>query len=104
MGPFEEEEEGSGIGSDVPIEGWGSGNSRSPDLRNDPGPLYFPISGQQNKPTHTPTLVVVKNGKIVRNSKCSEVAWSHGFTCKLAFFGIQILHEIKVSRKHLWHV
>ena len=34
-------------------EGWGSGNPRSPDLRNDPGPLDSPISGQQNKATHT---------------------------------------------------
>ena len=52
MGPFEEEEEGTGIVSDVvKVEGAESGHPRSPDLRNDTGTAISPISGQQNKST-----------------------------------------------------
>ena len=54
MGPFEEEEEGTGIASDVvKVEGAEFGHPRSPDLRNDTGTAISPISGQQNKVTHT---------------------------------------------------
>ena len=54
MGPFEEEEEGTGIVSDVvKVEGAESGHPRSPDLRNDNGTAISPISGQQNQATHT---------------------------------------------------
>ena len=46
MGPFEEEEEGTGIVSDVvTVEGAESGHPRSPDLRNDTGTAISPISG-----------------------------------------------------------
>ena len=52
MGPFEEEEEGTGIVSDVvKVEGAESGHPRSPDLRNDTGTAISPISSQQNKST-----------------------------------------------------
>ena len=54
MGPFEEEEEGTGIASDVvQVKGAKSGHPRSPDLRNDAGTVISPILGQQNKATHT---------------------------------------------------
>jgi len=54
--PFEEEEEGTGIASHVvEVEGAESGHTRSPDLRNDTGTAISPISGQQNKATHTHT-------------------------------------------------
>ena len=54
MGPFEEEEEGTGIASDVvEVEGVESGHPRSPDLRNDTGTAISPTSGQPNKATHT---------------------------------------------------
>ena len=52
VGPFEEEEERTGIASDViKVEGTESGHPRSPDLRNDTGTAISPISGQQNKAT-----------------------------------------------------
>ena len=55
VGPFEEEEEGTGIASDVvKVEGAESGHPRSPDLRNDNGTAISPILGEQNKATHTP--------------------------------------------------
>ena len=42
MGPFEEEEEGTGIASDViKVQGAESGHPRSPDLRNDTGEKAF---------------------------------------------------------------
>jgi len=54
VGPFEEEEEGTGIVSDVvKVEGAESDHPRSPDLRNDTGTAISPIWGQQNKGTHT---------------------------------------------------
>jgi len=54
VGPFEEEEEGTGVVSDVvKVKGAESGHPRSPDLRNDTGTAISPISGQQNKVTHT---------------------------------------------------
>ena len=54
MGPFEEEEEGTCIASDVvKVEGAESGHPRSPDSRNDTGTAISPILGQQNKATHT---------------------------------------------------
>jgi len=54
VGPFEEEEEGTGIPSDVvKVKGAESGHPRSLDLRNDNGTAISPISGQQNKATHT---------------------------------------------------
>ena len=37
------------------MEGAESGHPRSPDLRNDTGTAISPISGQQNKATHTPS-------------------------------------------------
>ena len=47
---------GSGIASDVvKVEGAESGHPRSPNLRNDTGTTISPISGQQNKATHTHT-------------------------------------------------
>jgi len=53
VGPFEEEEEGTSVASDVvKVEGAESGHPRSPDLRNDTGTAISPISGQQNKVTH----------------------------------------------------
>jgi len=53
VGPFEEEEEGTSITSDlVKVKGAKSGHPRSPDLRNDTGTAISPISGQQNKATH----------------------------------------------------
>ena len=56
VGPFEEEEEGTGITSDVvKLRGADSGHPRSPDLRIDTGTAISPISGQQNKGTHTHT-------------------------------------------------
>ena len=59
MGPFEEEEEGTGIVSEVvKVEGAESGHPRSPDLRNDTGTAISPISGQQNKVPHTQTTNV----------------------------------------------
>ena len=52
MGPFEEEEEGTGVTSDVvKVKGAESGHPRSPDLRNDTKTAISPISGQQNKAT-----------------------------------------------------
>ena len=58
VGPFEDEEEGTGIASDViKVQGAESGHPRSPDLRNDTGTGISPISVQQNKQhthTHTP--------------------------------------------------
>ena len=54
VGPFEEEEEGTGITSDVvKVKGAESGHPRTPDLRNDTGTAISPISCQQNKTTHT---------------------------------------------------
>ena len=62
MGPFEEEEEGTGIVSDVvKVKGAESGHPRSPDLRNDTGTTISPISGQQNKATHTNVLLLKQN-------------------------------------------
>ena len=62
VGPFEEEEEGTGIASDVvKVEGAESGHPRSPELRNDTGTAISPISGQQNKATHTPRPLLVAN-------------------------------------------
>ena len=56
MGPFEEEEEGTDIVCDVvKVQGAESGHPMSPDLRNDTGTAISPISGQQNKVTHTHT-------------------------------------------------
>ena len=53
MGLFEEEEEGTGIASDVvKVEDAESRHPRSPDLRNDTGTVISPISGHQNKTTH----------------------------------------------------
>ena len=50
VGPFEEEEEGTGITSDVvKVKGAESGHPRSPDLRNDTGTAISPISGQQKQ-------------------------------------------------------
>ena len=58
MGPFEEEEEGTGITSDViKVKCAECGHPRTPDLRIDPGTAISPISGQQNKGTHTTPLV-----------------------------------------------
>ena len=65
MGPFEEEEEGTSIASDVvKVEGAESFHPRSPDLRNDTGTAISPISGQQNKATriktpHRPYILIV---------------------------------------------
>jgi len=57
VGQFEEEEEGTGIDSDVvKVEGAESGHPRPPDLRNDTGTVISPLLGQQNKATHTHTL------------------------------------------------
>ena len=54
VGPFEEEEEGTGIASDVvKVKGAESSHPRTPDLRNDTRTVISPISGQQNKATHT---------------------------------------------------
>ena len=54
VGPFEEEEEGTGIASDVvKVEGAESGHPRSPDLRNDTRTAISPLLGQQNKASHT---------------------------------------------------
>jgi len=56
VGPFEEEQEGTGIASDVvKVKGAESGHPRSPDLRNDTGTAISPISSQQNKATRTHT-------------------------------------------------
>jgi len=50
VGPFEEEEEGTGIDSDVVrAEGAESGHPRSLDLRNDTGTAISPILGQQKQ-------------------------------------------------------
>jgi len=58
VGSFEEEEEGTGITSDVvKVKGAESRHPRSPDLRNDTGTAISPISGQQNKTTHTHTQI-----------------------------------------------
>ena len=61
MGPFEGEEEGSGIASDV-VKGEGAecGHRTSLDLRNDTGTAISPLSGQQNKATHTHTLNLLR--------------------------------------------
>jgi len=63
VGPFEEEEEGTGIASDV-VKVQGK-DPATPvlDLRNDPGLLDSPISGQQNKATHTHTC-----GTVIHNT------------------------------------
>ena len=54
VGPFKEEEEGTSIASNaVKVEAVESGHPRSPDLRNDTETAISPISGQQNKATHT---------------------------------------------------
>ena len=54
MGPFEEEEGGTGVTNDViKVKGAEFGHPRSPDLRNDTGTVISPILGQQNKATHT---------------------------------------------------
>jgi len=54
VGLFEEEEEGTGIASDiVKVEGAESRHPRSLDLRNDTGTVISPTLGQQNKTTHT---------------------------------------------------
>ena len=46
MGPFEEEEEGTGVTNDVvKVKGAESGHPRSPDLRNDTGTAIFPNIG-----------------------------------------------------------
>jgi len=50
VGPCEEEEEGTGIASDVvKVEGAESGHPRSSVLRNDTGTAISPISGQQKQ-------------------------------------------------------
>jgi len=47
VGPFEEEEDGTSIASNVvKVQGVESGHPRSPDLRNDTGTVISPISGQ----------------------------------------------------------
>jgi len=54
VGPFVEEEEGTSIASDVvKAKCAESGHPRSPDLGIDSGTAISPISGQQNKATHT---------------------------------------------------
>ena len=61
VGPFKEEEEGTGIASDaVKVKGAESGHPRSPDLRNDTGTAISPISGQQNKVTHTIRMFILQ--------------------------------------------
>ena len=53
MGPFEEEEEGTGIDSDVvEVEDAESGHPRSPELRNETGTAISPISGQHKIKQH----------------------------------------------------
>jgi len=52
VGPFEEEEEGTGVPSDVlKVKGEdpGSGHPRSPALRNDPGTVTIPQYRFNNK-------------------------------------------------------
>jgi len=83
VGPFEEEEEGTGIVSDVvKVEGAESGHPRSPDLRNDNGTAISPISGQQNQATHTHKKRH-KSKKKIRAShssqKCDKFDSSHFF-------------------------
>jgi len=59
VGPFEEEEEGTGMTSDVvKVKGAESVHPRSPNLRNDTGTAISPISGQQNKATNTHTKIL----------------------------------------------
>ena len=54
MDPFEEEEEGTDIASAVvKVKCAESGHPKSHDLGIDPGTTISPISGQQNKETHT---------------------------------------------------
>ena len=65
MGPFEKEEEGTGITSDVvKVKGVESGHPRSTDLRNDTGTAISPISGQQNKATLTHTELREQGSKV----------------------------------------
>jgi len=53
VGPFEEEEEGTGITSDVvKVKCSESGHPTYPDSGIDTGTVISPISGQQNKTTH----------------------------------------------------
>ena len=73
MGPFEEEEEGTIIASDVvKVEGAESGHPRSPDLRNDTGTAISPISGQQSKATH-PAYKNFNNVVVMSNSFVDRV-------------------------------
>ena len=55
MGPFEEEEEGTGVASDVvKVKGEYPATPRSPALRNDPGTVTIPqYRFNKNKATHT---------------------------------------------------
>jgi len=56
VGPFEEEEEGTGITSDaVKVKGEDPATPGPLTEGMTPGPLDSPISGQQNKATHTHT-------------------------------------------------
>ena len=64
-------------------EGWGSGNPRSPGLRNDPGPLDSPIWGQQDKATHTKDARCAhRRVWILRTCNCRHLQWlSAVFVC-----------------------
>ena len=81
MGPFEEEEEVTGIASDiVKVEGAESGHPRSPDLRNDTGAAISPISGQQNKATHTLKNALKASGtlpnKVYQDQRSHTRCWA----------------------------
>jgi len=99
MGPFEEEEEGTGIASDVvKVEGAESGHPRFPDSRNDTGTAIFPISGQQNKATHTHSPVIRKNHRTRLRAPRSRVSDSRynghvSFVARFSAFKVSFLHS-----------
>ena len=61
MGPFEEEEEGTGVASDVvKVQGEDPAPPGPLPLRNDPGTVTIPqYRFNKNKATHTPPIQII---------------------------------------------
>ena len=64
MGPFEEEEEGTGVASDVVKVQGEAGHPRSPDSRNDPGTVTIPQYQFNKTKQHTQDNDVHTESKI----------------------------------------
>jgi len=97
VGPFEEEEEGTGIASDVvKVKGEDPATPgyylRSVDTRKPRDCNDSPISGESNKAKHTN-----QEFKFIRTSICS-------FSCEIAVLDGNFDHKILLFRENPFHV